>query len=229
MRRAGSLSMRRAPWACPAARAAYSSGVAGLRSLQPFARRSEGRTALRCELCSAPIGERHAHVVERAQRTLRCSCGACALLFRHGGADARRRTVPERVIVDEAFAPGDADWARLGIPVQLAFAMPGEAGWTVWFPSPAGAVEAALSDEAARALAAATPLARCLEPDVEALLLRRTKAGVATCLLAPIDLCHELVALVRRHWRGFSGGDEAERAVDDFFARLRARADRRVP
>jgi hypothetical protein len=69
-------------------------------------------------------------------------------------------------------------------------------------------------------------LAGLLEPDVEALLVRREPA---TCLLVPIDACYRLVGLVRRTWRGFDGGAEAWRDVDGFFADARARAQEVAP
>jgi hypothetical protein len=42
--------------------------------------------------------------------------------------------------------------------------------------------------------------------------------------LAPIDACFELVGLIRLHWRGLSGGTEAWREIEAFFARLRERS-----
>lgn len=218
------------------------------RALAPFARAvPAGRPApARCELCAAPIGEPHAHVVELGKRALACACTACAVLFRDRGAGGGRfRTVPDRVLADAQFAPGDAEWAAMGIPVRLAFVVRGDGGdhvrgdggdhgdgvlsgarvrWTAYFPSPGGAVEAELPAAAADALMRTAPLAARVEPDVEALLLHRPRAGAAECWLVPLDLCHELAGLVRQRWRGFSGGDEAEQAIDDFFARLRARA-----
>jgi len=44
------------------------------------------------------------------------------------------------------------------------------------------------------------------------------------CYLAPISSCYELVGTVRLHWRGFSGGEEAWREIDGFFADLRAKS-----
>jgi len=35
---------------------------------------------------------------------------------------------------------------------------------------------------------------------------------------APIDRCYALVGLIRTKWRGLSGGDEAWKAIDGFFA-----------
>jgi hypothetical protein len=40
----------------------------------------------------------------------------------------------------------------------------------------------------------------------------------------PIDACYELVGHLRRLWRGFDGGTEANRQLDEFFDDLRARA-----
>ena len=45
----------------------------------------------------------------------------------------------------------------------------------------------------------------------------RNRSG-AECFLVPIDTCYELVGQLRRLWRGFDGGSEANDAIDDFFA-----------
>jgi len=193
----------------------------------PVAPRDRGRDqSARCELCSAPIGGGHRHVVELERRALRCACAACSVLFRDAGAGAGRfRTVPDRVLVDPTSAPDDAAWAALGVPVRLAFILFSSAAdrAVAFYPSPAGPIEAPVAAEAWRALVAASALARSLEPDVEALLVRRERSGAPACFVAPVDACYELVGLVRRHWRGSAGGDEAWRPIDDFFARLRAR------
>jgi hypothetical protein len=172
-------------------------------ALAPFVRRE-----IRCEVCAAPIGESHAHVVSLKDRTLACACGACAVLFRYGGE--RYRTVPDRVKVTDASG-FDA------IPVQLAFVVRQGERWSTFYPSPAGAVEAAVPGD----VLAALPFAADLDADVEALLVRRPRAGAPECWLVGIDVCHQLTALLRRKWRGFSGGDEVAVAVDEFFARLR--------
>jgi len=59
---------------------------------------------------------------------------------------------------------------------------------------------------------------------VEALLLRR---GVdrADAFLVPLDECYRLTALVRKSWRGFTGGEDMAGIVDEFFAGLRRRGD----
>ena len=65
-------------------------------------------------------------------------------------------------------------------------------------------------------------------PDVEALLVDRRPAGGFACHLVPIDACYELVGLVRLHWKGFDGGQEAWKAIEAFFDRA-APAQRPVP
>ena len=62
-----------------------------------------------------------------------------------------------------------------------------------------------------------------LSDDVEALLVWNSPEGSA-CLIAPIDACYELVGIVRRHWKGFHGGEEAWQAISAFFDALRARS-----
>jgi hypothetical protein len=189
------------------------------RALAPFARRDKA-AGTRCELCSAPIADGHAHVVELAARAIRCACGACAVLFRDAGAGGGRfRTVPDRVLKVSPFSPSAAEWARLEVPVQLAFLVRRD-GWTAFYPSPAGAVEAPLSQRAAEALVELIPLSSGLEREIEALLLHRSRTGEARCFVVPIIVGYQLVDLVRRHWRGFDGGDEARKAIEDFFLRL---------
>ena len=193
--------------------------------------RSRERDGDRCALCAAKLGEPHPHVVELAQRTLACACHACALLFADEGVSgARYRTVPDRVLVDPAFALTDGEWAALQIPVGLAFLVrrTPEPTWTACYPSPAGALESSLSAEALAPLVARSRLLSIVEPDVEALLFRRgvgrLRDGGEACVLAPLSACYELVGLVRRHWKGFDGGNLAWQAIDAFFAALRARS-----
>jgi hypothetical protein len=54
---------------------------------------------------------------------------------------------------------------------------------------------------------------------VEALLVNRLR-GANLYFIVPIDCCYELVGLIRRHWRGFSGGDEVWQKLESFFASL---------
>ena len=62
------------------------------------------------------------------------------------------------------------------------------------------------------------------DADVEALLISRRRGRTETeCWIVPVDACYELVGRIRRHWRGFEGGEEAWVEIDAFFAGLGAR------
>jgi hypothetical protein len=66
-----------------------------------------------------------------------------------------------------------------------------------------------------------------MQSDVEAFLVNRVGTK-REYYVVPIDVCFELVGLIRKHWRGLSGGDTVWRQVETFFARLSANA-RPVP
>jgi hypothetical protein len=92
-----------------------------------------------------------------------------------------------------------------------------------FYPSPAGATESLLPLDAWARLVADNEVLTSLQPDVEALLVRRDDEH-REAYLVPIDACYELVGELRRLWKGFDGGTEAREAMDAFFARLRERA-----
>jgi hypothetical protein len=204
-------------------------GLAGLRRFltEPSAAPPPAREV--CELCATPVPSEHPHLVHVADRRMVCACGPCGFLFSRPGAGEYRR-IPDRVLVDPDHAVSDAVWDALKIPVGIAFFLRNSVRGTVvaCYPGPAGATESELELEAFAAGIGAGPLAAQLEPDVEALLVRRAgagrTAGGAQCLLVPVDACYRLVGLVRRRWRGFDGGSEAWEAIDGFFAELRERA-----
>ena len=58
--------------------------------------------------------------------------------------------------------------------------------------------------------------------DVEAVLLRRHDGGFS-CYLVPIDLCYELVGVVRSSWTGLGGGPEVWARIEAWFADLDGR------
>jgi hypothetical protein len=181
----------------------------------------------RCELCSAPLtGEQHRHLVDVEKRALSCACTPCAqLLDRSGEQTGRFRAVPGRYLSDPGHHVDDQAWERLRIPVGVTFFFRNTAldRLVALYPSPAGATESELEPESWESVLDASSLAGLLEPDVEALLLRRHQ-GQVECYLVPIDICYELVGRMRLRWQGFDGGAEARADLDAFFTHVRGRA-----
>jgi Family of unknown function (DUF5947) len=180
-----------------------------------------------CELCATPVPTVHPHLVQVAERRMLCACGPCGFLFSNPGAGGGGyRRVPDRYLSDSAFRLTDAQWDALQIPVGMAFFLHNSAQEKViaCYPSPAGATESELTLDAWEAGIGSSPLADRLEPDVEALLVRRERSQTGECLLVPIDACYRLVGLVRMHWKGFDGGAEAWNEIDSFFDDLREQA-----
>ncbi|KPI17574.1 hypothetical protein OV450_2350 [Actinobacteria bacterium OV450] len=168
----------------------------------------------------------HRHLVELDQRALVCACTACALLFdRPGATTGRYRAVPDRYLADPEHRLDDGAWEQLQIPVGVAFFFRNAAldRLVALYPSPAGATESELDPATWQDVLGGGALAALLEPDVEALLLRRTE-GRTECYLVPIDICYELVGRMRLLWQGFDGGAEARAALNAFFAQVELRA-----
>ena len=95
----------------------------------------------------------------------------------------------------------------------------------VFYPSPVGATESLLSLGTWDELARTNQLLTTLATDVEALLVRSVqRRGGFECYIVPIDACYELVGRIRRHWKGFDGGEDAWTEIDTFFAEVRARS-----
>ncbi len=178
-------------------------------------------------MCGEPIDPEHGHVVNIEGRNLMCCCRSCYLLFTNpAAARGKYRSVPERYLGDPTFAITDQDWETLQIPVNVAFFFRNSTldRMVGFYPSPAGATESTLPMQTWDSVFGGAALAAQLEPDVEALLVRRDGDGRYECQLVPIDACYELVGLVRLHWKGFGGGAEVWRALDDFFDRIRGRS-----
>lgn len=190
--------------------------------------RPPARAGERCELCGEPIPDRHSHIVHLEGRNLLCACRACYLLFTSGGAGGGKyRAVPERYLDLGAGVLTEEQWDRAQVPVNLAFFFFNSSlGRTVaFYPSPAGATESLLPLETWQEVERANPVLAGLTPDVEALLVYKRPEGFESYVV-PIDVCYELVGIVRRHWKGFQGGEEAWRAIEGFFAGLRSRSQR---
>jgi hypothetical protein len=133
--------------------------------------------------------------------------------------------VGEEVRRIDEIALSEATWDGLRIPVELAFFF-GQTGVDhvlAFYPGPAGATESLLDLGAWNGIVAANPVLASVANDVEAVLVRRTGGGFS-CYVVPIDVCYELVGLVRLHWTGLGGGAEVWEAIGSFFDALDARA-----
>ena len=126
-----------------------------------------------CDLCAESIAPEHRHLLDLESRRLLCACRACSILFdRSGAGGGHYRLIPDRVVALEDVGLDDATWQGFGIPVDMAFFFHSSAAGRVvaFYPSPLGATESLLDLDAwdDRLLAE-------LEPDVEALLVNRTR------------------------------------------------------
>ncbi|MDT0448501.1 DUF5947 family protein [Streptomyces hesseae] len=175
----------------------------------------------RCDLCGAPAEAGHRHLHDAGRAEVLCACRACALLFTPGEAGQGHYLLIPRRRVRLAPVPTDA----LGVPVGLAFFVPRADGEvTARYPSPAGATRWEVAPEHWAEVVGRCPPLRTLVPEVEALLVN-TARGRQDHWITPVDDCHRLVALVRREWRGLSGGDRIRPAVERFFTDLAERGE----
>jgi hypothetical protein len=181
----------------------------------------------RCGLCAEPIAPEHRHLVDLESRELLCACRACTILFDRGAAGGGHfRLVPDRRLRLEHFQLDELQWAALQIPVDMAFFFRNSRAGRVmaFYPSPAGPTESLLELDAWDQLERDNPVLGSIEPDVEALLVNRAR-GAREYYVVPIDDCYVLVALIRTHWRGFTGGAEVWDEINSFFAGLRERSE----
>lgn len=192
--------------------------IARLRSF--VAPRKEAES---CFLCGSALEAGHPHLLDSSCGKLRCACRGCASVFPHASGKFRR--VPDRVARLAEFRMTDEQWAAFGIPVGIAFfrRRAKETGALAFYPSPLGAVESSVSEEAWETLLGENEPLRSMEPDVEALLVGRL-GGRRECFIVPLDECYRLVGILRREWRGFTGGDQVQSALDRFFGELLSRS-----
>lgn len=171
-----------------------------------------------CELCAAMLGPIHRHMLEPASRRILCACESCI----RAAAGGRFRAIVPRTIALEDFTLSDDVWNALQIPIGLAFLLESgeERRPLAVYPSPAGAVESVMSDEAWGALAKANPMLLDMTPDVEALLVDRV-GEARRYFLVSIDRCYALTGLIRARWEGLSGGSAVWAEVERFFVALK--------
>lgn len=200
--------------------AANGSGAGGLAALRNLVRKDVGNE--RCDLCSVRLSDRHQHLVDAQARCLLCACDACAILFGSRG-ETKYRRVPRDVRFLRAFHLSDQCWSGFAIPIGLAFLYGSSAAQQILavYPSPAGPTEASVDSDAWQELLAENPVLSRLNPDVEALLINRL-LNAREYFIAPIDECYKLTGLIRKHWRGLSGGDDAWQQISAFFERLKS-------
>jgi hypothetical protein len=194
-------------------------GRTPLATLRRFVRKpSEGAEV--CELCSLPLSQVHQHLLELEKRQVTCACEACAILF-GGNVRQRYRRIPRDVSRLSDFSMDDHEWDSLLIPINLAFFVHSSPAkrMVAQYPSPGGAMESSLDLEYWNVIAERNPVLQKLEPDVEALLVNRI-ATPPQYYRAPVDQCFRLVGIIRKHWRGLSGGTEVWSEIDKFFREL---------
>jgi Family of unknown function (DUF5947) len=203
------------------ARAADAEVVARLRRLVA----SGGRNAEeleRCDLCGAGLPADHRHLLHLEERRILCACEPCVAM-RAGEGPYRPTGV--RLLWLEGFDLPEDLWARLRIPIGLAFFMRSSSAGRVvgLYPSPAGATECELDLAAWDELREANPVLSSLDEDVEGLIVNRISEPHQFAI-APIDECYRLVGAIKASWEGISGGSAVERVVPAFLEELRGRA-----
>jgi hypothetical protein len=178
----------------------------------------------RCEFCGVGLLPQHRHLLEASKNRVVCTCDPCALRF-HDVVDGRFKLIPRDVWHLPEFSLTDAEWESLALPIGLAFFFYSatEKKIRAMYPSPAGATESLLPLAAWNSLAEKNSGLAKMKSDVEALLVNRVGTK-AEHYIVPIDVCYELVGLIRVHWRGLSGGEAVWQQIEKFFARLSADA-----
>jgi Family of unknown function (DUF5947) len=193
-----------------------------INTLRRFRERSSYQE--KCEFCGTGLEPEHRHLLEVAKRRVVCTCTACALRFQDvvGG---RFKLIPSDIRHLSEFDLSDSEWESLALPINLAFffySTPHQK-MNAMYPSPAGATESLLPLTAWTALVERNSELTTMAADIEALLVNRV-GTTREYYIVPIDLCFELIGLIRVHWRGFSGGDKVWEEVDKFFSKLKANA-----
>jgi hypothetical protein len=184
----------------------------------------------RCDFCATPLGPEHSHLIELAERRILCSCRPCYIVFQpEGAAQGKYRAIPDRFRAIEAFAIDDGQWDALQVPIGLAFFFYNslEQRVVAFYPSPAGATESLLPLDTWSEITARYPELASIQPDVEAILIQRTKEE-SRSFIVPIDSAYELVGLIRTSWKGFDGGDEAREKIAAYFSNVAERSRGKV-
>lgn len=197
--------------------------ISSLRKLsRPAPAQSGAASEEVCELCGSSLPENHNHLLHLTDRRILCACGTC--WAQHSG-DPDLRPTGSRIVWLDEFEMPDELWAKLGIPIGLAFFMLSSVAGAVvaMYPSPAGATESELDLIAWKELQELNPILTGIEPDAEALVVNRI-SDIPQYVIAPIDECYGLVGAIKVSWEGISGGPAIDREVPAFFEAMRRRA-----
>jgi Family of unknown function (DUF5947) len=195
--------------------------ISSLRRLQ-MRQMPEGIQPLeaQCDLCNTTMPEEHRHLLQLDDRQIVCVCESCWAL--RSGDPEYRPTGSRVLLLDDLTLPEEL-WARLRIPIGLAFFLRTGGGVVAFYPSPAGATESELDLDAWGALTALNPLLDDLEPEAETLILDRIHKPPRAAI-TPTDEAYRLVGMIKASWEGISGGSAVEQAIGGFFEQLRERA-----
>lgn len=175
-----------------------------------------------CEMCSEILPGQHRHTLDLQSRQVLCVCQACSILLDSDAAGGGHfRLIPTRRLQLEEFRLQDHTWESLRIPVDLAFFFTDGAQHKVraFYPSPMGPTESQLTLDVWTTLLADNPILGEMKPDVEALLVDRSRSG-RRYWIVPIDDCYRLVGVMRIHWKGLAGGKQVWDEIDGYFQNL---------
>lgn len=205
----------------PAARAELISSLRGL-SRSATTPETNGSDVEVCELCGTRLPENHRHLLQLTERRILCACATC---WASRSGDPELRPTGNRIVWLDDFELPEELWAKLQVPIGLAFFMRSSVAGAVvaMYPSPAGATESELDLPAWEELESLNPMLTGIEPDAEALVVNRM-ADPHEFVIAPIDECYGLVGAIKMSWEGISGGPALDREVPAFFADMRRRA-----
>jgi hypothetical protein len=175
-----------------------------------------------CDLCGGEVAEEHRHLLHLDERRIMCACESC---FALRSGDPELRPTGTRIEWLDGFRLDEDVWARLRIPIGLAFLFRSSAsgGMAAFYPSPAGATESELHLSAWEELATVNPALATLEADTEALIVNRL-AEPPQFAIAPIDRCYGLVGLVKLRWEGINGGANLKDSIAGYLEGLRREA-----
>ncbi len=182
-----------------------------------------------CELCAESIATEHEHLLEPGARRVLGACETCARLFlrEEQRPSARYLRVERRAARLSEVEIDDDIWAELGVPVGLGFftSRRPSAEVVATFPGRSGIIEAFVPLKAWSELERRFPVLRRMQPDVEALLVRRSSRH-RDYFLVSIDHGYELGGLLRGSEAPLSSPELG--TVQRFFERLDERTGGRA-